>query len=380
MLSLLPVVIPAILLVLISDSQSSYFINDRGTKEYIYKEKLFFTIMVILLSVFVGLRIRGNDTSVYRQQFESLGVGFSQLRSINWGRVSGAPGLVCWCIILKTLGCTSQDYLMITAIVTISIYLWFIRKYTCNLKLSVFYFITMGVYGFTFAAIKQTFAVAFLMLATDAALEKRWAKYIFFIFIAQLFHPYAFIYLVIPFLQFTPWSNRTYILLSATAAVAFALSSFMPLIDSITEGLGYNYSEGSFSGDGVNIFRVMVVWVPTILSWIYRIEIKENGDRIWNIIVNLSMMVSVIMFVGLFGTANYFARLANYFLIFQVLALPWLLGFCRGGNRSNITMMSILGFILYYIYAEGINFGGFDKVFTMMPFSEYLWSVLERGG
>ena len=42
------------------------------------------------------------------------------------------------------------------------------------------------------------------------------------------------------------------------------------------------------------------------------------------------------MFIALFGTANYFARLANYFLIFQTLALPWMLSYFDYKSKKTL--------------------------------------------
>ena len=58
------------------------------------------------------------------------------------------------------------------------------------------------------------------------------------------------------------------------------------------------------------------------------------------------------MFVGLFGTANYFARLANYFLIFQSQALPWILKKIGGRDGKMLTILMVLGFIAYFYYAN----------------------------
>lgn len=372
MLKVLPTVLCGLFLAFLSDSQSRYMLDDYGRKCYIRKDKLFYFIMTVSFAVFVGLRTRGNDTFVYRHMYENIGDNISYIAYIDWRNLSAAPGLQCYCILLKSLGASTQDYLMLTALITIGIYLWFIRKYTCNIFLSIFYFVTMSVFGFTMAAIKQTLAVAFLMLATDNAIQKHWLKFVFWLAIAELFHPYAFIYLVVPFVTFRPWSNGTYYLLAGTVFVALLMSRFLSTIDVVTEALGFNYTEGSFSGEGVNIFRVLVVWIPLALSFLRKEHLQQSNDRAMNIIVNLMMVNSMIMFIGLFGTANYFARLANYFLIFQTLALPWLLGLFGRNNGKAIAVMSIICFSCYYYYSTGIVHGGFDANYSFMTLWEYL--------
>ena len=97
-----------------------------------------------------------------------------------------------------------------------------------------------------------------------------------------------------------------------------------------------------------------------------------TNDRINNLVVNLMMLNAEIMFIGLFGTANYFARLANYFLIFQTLAVPYLFQFFNRGSRRVFKLGSLTGYSLYFFYAEGIAIGGFDLMFNRITILEYL--------
>lgn len=372
MTKLVPITCFAIILAWLSENASHRRLNEDGKLVYVYKDKFFYFILAVAMAVFVGLRTRGNDTYGYRLMYENIGAGLDNIANIDWSDLAAAPGLQCYCVILKTLGATTQDYFMVTALITVGIYLWFIRKYTCNIFLSIFYFITMGAYTFTMAAIKQTLAVAFLLLATDNAIRKKWIKYLFWVMIAELFHPYAFIYLIVPFVTFSPWSRGTQFLLAWSVFVALFMSRFLGTIDTVTEALGYDYDASEFAGAGVNVFRVLVVWVPLVLSFLRREQFRRSNDRTMNIIINLMMVNAAIMFIGLLGTANYFARLANYFLIFQTIALPWILRLFTIADRKALTAMSILGFSAYYYYGEALTNGGFDLNYNFIAFWEYV--------
>lgn len=376
MSKLLPIYCIAMILAALSEACSRYRRDEWGEKRYIRKEALFYTIMTIAMAAFVGLRLRGNDTYAYRQMYEMTAGGLHNIRYINWINLSGAPGLQAVCVILKTIGASTQDYLMVMAMFTVSAYLWFIRKYTNQIWLSVYLFLTMGVYGFTMAAIKQTTAVAFLVIAVDRAIQRKMGAFAFWVAVAELFHPYAFIYLVVPFLSFTPWTTKTWFFLAGTAVVSFGLTQFLEGMMEITEMLGFSYGEGTFVGEGVNIFRVLVVWVPTIISFIGREKLRNNNDRISNIFINLSMMCALIMFMGLFGTANSFARLANYFLIFQVISLPWLMRMFNRSDRKLVTSLAVVCYAIYGYYSTAVVYGGFDKRFDFMGISEYLSQLL----
>lgn len=372
MKKLIPILIITTVLAFLSSQQSRRRLNEHGEVEYVYKDKVFFFLMAFSMAFFVGLRTRGNDTYTYRTMYESMPVGLNPIQLLVSTSIASAPGLNFLCAVLRNMGATTQSYFMVCALFTNLTYLWFLRKYTTDIGLSVFYFIAMGVYTFTMAAIKQTLAVAFLLIATDRAIEKKWPKYIFWLVIAELFHPYAFVYLVVPFLTFAPWTNKNYLLLAGTVVVALFLSKFMGAIEGLTDAMGYNYEASEFSGAGVNIFRVIVVWVPVVLSYFCKEQLRECEDREQNIIINLSMMNSAIMFIGLFGTANYFARLANYFLIFQCLALPRILQ--KMGGISLIKPASVLGFSGYFYYGTVLANGAFDMDYGFIS----VWDFFEQ--
>jgi hypothetical protein len=79
----------------------------------------------------------------------------------------------------------------------------------------------------------------------------------------------------------------------------------------------------------------------------------------------------MIMFIGLFGTANTFARLANYFLIFQTISLPYLISLMSKTNRRLLTGMAVVLFSIYFLYSNSIHGG----VGSFMSLSDYLKQI-----
>lgn len=373
MQKLLSIISVSLLCAFLSDNQSKCARNEHGELVWIRRDKLFYFMAVFLLATFVGLRTRGNDTFVYRVGYEATLPGLYGFESIDWRQISGAPGLEFLKVCCKTLGFSTQDYFMLTSCFAIGVYLWFIRKYSRNIMLPVYFFITMGVFNFALAAIKQTMAVAFLMIATDNAIQKKWLKYAFWLVIAELFHPYSFIYLIVPFLTFSPWSGKTYFLMAGTVVVVLFMNALFGAIDAITETLGYDYDVNIFKGAGVNIFRVAVVWVPIILSFFVREQLRRSTDRTTNMIINLATINAVIMFIGIFGTANFFARLANYFLMFQVVALPRLFYFFPKPTRKLLSVLSVVAFALYFYYEMNVVYGTFDNRVHIMSLFDYIF-------
>ena len=371
MSKLIPIIVLSMILAFAADRSSGYSYDARGIKQYTSKNRIFFIALVLVMTVFVGLRTSGNDTQTYQQMYERIPDGIEAIVSIDWTDLAAAPGYQFVSGCLKYIGVSTQSYFMFFALISVPVYLWFIRKYTCNLTLSVYFFITMGVYVFAMAAVKQTAAVALLLIASDRAFEKKYVQFIVWLLIAELFHPYAFVYLVVPFMSFIPWTWKTYVLLAGTAAVAMGLSRLMGGILAMTDALGGDYSTTEFLGAGVNIFRVLVVWVPVALSFLARKYIRVNNEKISNYIINLTMVNAMIMFVGLFGTANYFARLANYFLIYQTLSLPLIFNYFTKQSKRLLVAAAVLCYFVFFYYENMIANGRFDEIYQFISIYEY---------
>ena len=233
----------------------------------------------------------------------------------------------------------------------------------------------MGCYTFAMAAIKQCVAVAFCLVGIDRLLREKKISFVFWILLASTFHPYSLMYLIAPFLMFKPWTNKTYILLAVFGLIGLGIQPLLGTVVDITMMLGEEYDAATFTGEGINIFRLAVVWVPVIVSFFVRKYLREANTKKDNLILNLTILNAEIMFIGLFGTANYFGRLANYFLIFQALCLPHLFNGFTTRSKKIITIICVICFLLYFYYSNVIN-QNFDSQFNYVPAIGYLSTLL----
>lgn len=371
MTKLIPIILFSLAFAIAADYSSIIKLDHFQNNYYVYKNKFFVVILALGMAVFVGLRTNYNDTVAYINTYENS-MSESLFANIEWLKPGNNPGYILLVRIFRHFNISTQNYLMFYALVTICIFIWFIRKYSDNFWLSVFLFIAMGCYTFTLAALKQTFAIALCLIATDRAIQKKYFHFIIWILLASLFHAYSIIYFVVLFVAFTPWTAKTYYLLIATGIIGTSLQLLLGTVINVTAMLGDEYDIDSFSGEGVNVFRVAVVWAPIILSFVSKKNIQQRKDRKTNIIVNLCMINAMIMFIGLFGTANYFARLANYFLIFQTITLPLLLNAFDTRSKKILTIIIILCYGAYLYYSMGIMYGGFDASFRAISFADYI--------
>lgn len=369
MRELIPITVFSMVMVLLSHKYSGY---DPINCLYARKERLFYFIMSVGLILFAGLRTGYNDTGTYLFGYNQLSQNEDWFQQIHWLKIGDSPGFAFVQGLMHELGVSSQSFLMLFSIFTVGVNLWFFRKYSCNLWLSVLLFITFAGYIFTLAAIKQCTAMALCLIATDRAINKKYLRFVFYVLLGSLFHPYALMYLIVPFLFFRPWSKNTLIMLVFFGIIGFAMESLLGTLLNITDMLGENYDATSFTGEGVNPIRLLVTAVPAVLALMTATQIAEDEDKAQYAIVNLTMLNAEIMFVALFGTANYFARLANYFIPFQAVSIPWLLKHYDYEGRRTMTILAAIGYVLFFIYSQSIH-----ESFDVHYYSVTLWQYLK---
>lgn len=341
------------------------------------RHRLFFCtlLIIVLLAGFAGLRIRCNDTGTYRHGYNLLQTR-GYLESLDYS-IGANPLFNVINYFLKCNHVSTQNFLMFWAFLTVGCYIAFFHRYAKNYPLTMFLFCVTGVYTFCFAGIKQAAAIGISLIGVMLFLREHKIGYILCIMTAAFIHPYSLMYLLVPIVRYRPWTYHTYILLISALLCGFMLQPLLGTIVSITTLLGEEYSVSSFSGDGVNIFRAFVCNVPAVLSFLYRKKLFRDSTPTENLMINLTMLNGAIMFVGLFGTANYFARLANYFLIFQCISLPWMLKKIGGKNGEILTILMIAGYIAYFLYGNLVAIP-FDEDFARLTVKEYF--TLMGGG
>lgn len=339
---------------------------------YRSREKVVTWLLIVSMAVFSGLRIWGNDTSEYLDVYEYLTPTFDTYNATKHAPSFADGWLFKYInIALKSFGFSNQNYLMFFAFVTVIPYVLFVRKFSCNIVWGVFLMFATGFYTFSMAAIKQSLAIGICLMSIPYAINKSWIRFSLTVVFASLFHPYALVYFVVPLMMFQPWKGQTILYVALFIVAGFALDMFIGTLVDVTTMLGAEYSYDELSGEGVNLLRVLVCLVPMILAVFFGGDLFEKASPAEHLMFNLAMINGLIMFVGLFGTANYFARLANYFLPFQVVTLPWMIRSGHARDRRWLIPAAIAGYLGYFYYEYGI-LRPFDTKYAQMSLIEYL--------
>lgn len=366
---LIPIMIFAILMSVCIQKNDRHELRKKG--KVVGSGNLFVFILIVGLGVFTGLRTWYNDTVTYIGVYNNLTPTIPELFANFDLSFTDAIGFTIINSILKTIGATSQDFIMFYGIANMAIYMLALRKISNSLPFSMFLFFCVGCFTFAQAGIKQSMAMAIGCWAFDYASERKWIKFTIATIIAALFHPYAIIYFIMPLMTFRPWTINGYFWIAVFICVGFGLKDILNTILNFTEALGASYTTESFSGEGVNIFRLLVCLVPTLLSFVFQNVLYKDAGKREYLMMNLAMVNGLIMFVALFGTANYFARLANFFLPMQIVAIPWIISRLNYSNRRILTYLCVTCYCLFFYYQSGYS-QAFDNQFQQISLWEYL--------
>ena len=87
--------------------------------------------------------------------------------------------------------------------------------------------------------------------------------------------------------------------------------------------------------------------------------------------MNMTTINAIIMFVSSFGTAFYLARVANYFAIFPVIAIPYMLRYYTRNSRSLLKIIIVIGFTGFAFYAYGLN-RSFDAMYERISLIKFI--------
>lgn len=337
---------------------------------------IYFVLMAILIC-FGGFRGQYNDTWTYRDAYVYTTDAFPEAwDTIPW-KLGQSPAFNIVNSFLKTYDVEVHLYLFFYFFWTTLFYMIFIKRYSVSLPFAIFFFIATGCYQFNMAAMKQVMATAICLVAFPLALKRDWKSkllYALLVLLGATFHAYALMYLVVLFLDFKPWSKWTYFLIGGIILGGFLFRPLIGTVVDITTAIGENYTEEALTQGGISIMRLLVVWTPVVLSFIYRKVLFENCESHERVIMHLTMLFAGIQFVGLFGTALYFGRLSYYFCLMPCLSLPWMLKKITKYNPKDgkiLTICAVIGYIIFMYFTDILEIG-FDTAYAAISLRQFL--------
>ncbi|MGQ7884897.1 EpsG family protein [Paenibacillus sp. WC2504] len=301
-------------------------------------------IVMATFVVIAGLRNNIGDTFFYMYSYK--------LNNYTWEQVKAEKdiGFGILQMILQKITDDPQLLIFITALVTNVLIIYVLYKYSRLFDLSIYLYITSGLYIVSMNGVRQFLASAIVFAATKFLFEGNWKKYFLVVLFASLFHGSALILIPIYFIvRRKAWTASTIVLLSLAMILILGYSVISDAI--FTAIADTHYSEyKDFQEGGANVIRVAIGAVPLIFAYLGRNKLRElfpYGDYV----VNMSLLNFVVMAVA---TQNWiFARFTIYFGLYNIILMSWVISLFVKRERKFI-YYAILGFYLIYFYYENV--------------------------
>ena len=321
-----------------------------------YKISLFIGSLILVL--FAGFRSSdvGTDTNNYVGIFKSINT--SQLKGMD-------TSLEYLFLLLNRIAYVfSENYislLICIAIITVYFNIRVIAKLTVNLWLSVFIYITLGSYVFFFNGARQAIAVAIIGMAILEMYNKAFKKYIFWVFIASLFHKTAMFMIPLYFLNFNKFSLKKSLVIGFVfTALILSMSSLLSFAsDEVSNRYSVYEGRGASGAYMLTFFYV----VSTIFLIYVRKRISNESLEKYNFFLNLCVVHTLIyLAVQITGVDINLIRLSSYFQLGFILIYPIVF--------KEIKIFKSLGPVLFFLGLHILFYYVFlERMSSLVPFT-----------
>ena len=300
----------------------------HGTRE---KNLQYVIVACLLLYAIYGLRntyVIGDDVRT------SYLANFRKMETMSWdGIISYTKGRnTLFYFLTKAFAMyISSDYQLYISVIAAFVTICFGRmvyQYSPNPVQSILYHFGLLFFTFHFSALKQSIAMAFLMLAFDAIIEKKPIKFILIVLLAGQFHFPALIFMPAYWItKIKP--GRAYLLL----LVGLLVLTYV-FRNQIINSMMVYYSDEETNIDLSNVTflrtKALIMIVIVVAAVVFRVPTAE--DRQYVILLQLCSIAIVLQ--TFCGYNNIFERLADYYFQFVVIFIPMI--FDKRSDRKSL--------------------------------------------
>lgn len=351
--------------------------RQSGARSFMWRRAdLFMVIVIAWMTCFSFLRTSYNDTYNYRVMFDNAITLREFIEEKGLLKLGGNHLSYMYQSWMHDLTDNYHIYFFVPAFLSSLAVVKFFKQYSVNPAISLLIFFSIGTYIMYVAALKQCFAMFFLLLAVPYLEKKQYVKFYALVLLAMTFHTHAFMFLICPFLCGKPWGKRMWILLLAALFAIATYDSTLAVFMEYAEKIGaFVAEEEVFDGHSINEIRVMVYFVPGLLALVFRRRLFSNSTQTENLIVNLSCVSAFILMIGLVEGANLYARMAAYFEIFSALALPWMIGKLFEKQSAKFVGVVVAALYFGYFYYEFAVSKSFGTAYASISLWEFIKSL-----
>ena len=301
---------------------------------------LLFAVIMILVCV-SGFRFRvGTDYGAYYYNYKIYANGL-----VEAFRELSEPGYPLSSWLATKIYDNGATAIFIAALVTIYPALRVVYHHTDRVLLATFLFLMLGCWHGSFNGVRQYLAATMLFCGYEYLESKQFWKYLFFVFLAFLFHRSAIVMAALYFAVHQKINLRNLAIVVAGTLVLFTF------YDRVLEFAGWitesDYSmDNAYASHAVNTLRVLAASAPAavflVLYW------RQDRTPRETFFLNLTVIHAAIRIATMSSALLY--RIGIYTTLFQVIAIPELLKGLPPKTKKSITFVMIPLFAYFWWY------------------------------
>lgn len=311
--------------------------------------KILFIIESLLITLFVGLRFHtGADWAAYEYAFYNMP---SLGNYPHWEYGYYILNLIC----NKLLGNYYVFQFLASCFVVYSASRFFWKHTEYPLSCLLLFFLMFIPNGLLMAQVRQSIAVAIILLGYKYIIDKSLVKFILFVVIASLFHISAIITLPMYFMT-KKIPNYIFIIsillfqifYFVPETIAYILNFLLKFMPDRLEKIGNTYINHVFYANKAQ-FNTGIYYIASILLAIITMCLVKNNTPTRSFILN-SLIIAII--IGTLSTSmNILDRFKPYYLIFGIAAYPLIFNvkISKIKQYASSMIMMILLFTFFYI-------------------------------
>lgn len=321
------------------DSPNKYGVRDYTT---LYLISFYLIAFAILRS-----KVVGNDTSTYIELFKSIATNNDFPQYSNRYEF----GYLIYNKICSLVSKKPQTIIIVTGIITTTCYLFFIKRYSKSIILSIFLFIFLRFYDDTLNVLRQCLAICIIFTSYKYLLNRNFIKFIFCIIIAFLFHKTAIIFLLAWWITSIKLNKKNLLLLSIIA-IALSIQFGTIFQQALIVFDTYSYYEGGIYFGETRLATIVSLIIQLFLFVIAYYIYSLNSLRISNSDEKMLMLwFTGICILTISTQFNLFDRIATYFNVFSIIVLPNMIDKIKNLSNKKIIEASIFLLLLCYYVA-----------------------------
>lgn len=316
-------------------------------------------VTLILISV-VGLRSEdvGVDTSSYYRIFYDIN-GWLDPRYFSW-----EPGFIFINQLVYWLHGNAEHAILVFSTINMIFIVAFLNKSSSNIALSLILFIGLAYYFLAFNIVRQSLAMSIICFSFSYLYEKKYITWGLYFLLALSFHFSAVIFLLY-FVSKIKKINH-FVLLGWLISLIFIINPNLigQVINIFSFLVPSKYSTYTQLLDNSQSLRLRM-----LLSQIFFLLFYYSYRKMPSSFEKQVLIISLygVIFSNILTFSGYIARIAHYFSIFQIIALPIVINYLfKGRTRYFVNIILFIFISIFYFRSVLISSHG------QYPYSTWL--------